>query len=152
MPLRINEQQFAELAAGLVTSSTIERYEWCVGNARLTQALAHRIDTDSALFVEEAWRQWTLVLRTPERSESEILLAALLFVLGQSGVARVEQILTACALATSPQAAWVAALARRLLASRPGETTIQLVDAAEWHIPRSRNSAGDAVLTLPLAA
>lgn len=120
-PLSVDEA--GELAACLLTSSTIERYTHCLSSAEVVSRLAGELRsarTDGRELLRYAWFYRARVLETSRRSEWELPLAALVFVLGQSGVANVDPLLTALSSARQPQLAWLAGLSRRILASRSG--------------------------------
>lgn len=151
MPSGVSENEIAKLAACLITSSTIERYERCVEASTITRDFVERIDTEARLLMREAWRLWSSILRAPERSESEVTLAALLAALGNSAVEDIERLLIACSIATAPQATWVSALARRILNERSSDATVELVQYDTWDIPAEWNTAGEESL-LPAAA
>ena len=64
------------------------------------------------------WFYRARVLETSHRSEWELPLSAIVFVLGHSGIRSVEALLIALSTSQSPQIAWLAGLSRRLWASR----------------------------------
>lgn len=126
------EDEVRELAGCLLTSSTIERYLRCIEASQAVANLTNKLDIapDSGTeLLKYAWFYWTQLLETRTRSEWEIPLAALVYVLADSGTQNAEKLLTACAVSSRPQAAWVAGLARRLLATRRAASTFTMFPA-----------------------
>lgn len=117
----LTEAEGQELAAGLLTCSTIERYtrtlQASTAVTRL-QSLLYSAPTHGTEFLRHAWALWSRVLEMTNRSELELPLAALMCVLGNSGLTGVEKLLIACSISRKPQSSWLAGLARHLLGSR----------------------------------
>lgn len=119
----LTDEEAGELAACLLTSSAIETYQWCLENAQATKRLRAGLysgTVDGKDLLRWSWFHRARTLETPRRSEWELPLALTVFVLGDSGVANVEKLLSALAAAQQPQLAWIAGLSRRILANRRG--------------------------------
>jgi hypothetical protein len=108
-----------ELAACMLTASTIETYSECVEHS----AAAHRIRADIRSgavdgrdLLRWGWFHRSQVCEMPLRSEWEFPLALIVTVLAATGVAGSVQLIEAIATSQAPQSAWLSALSRGLLA------------------------------------
>ena len=117
----LTEDEATELGACLLTSSTIERYWRCLvesSAARRLRAELRSGTTDGKDLLRYGWSFRARVLETPLRSEWEVPLALITFVIGQTGVAGVESLLVALASCDRPQARWLGGISRIILAKR----------------------------------
>jgi len=115
------EEEAGDLAACLLSASAIEIYHRCLEQAGATQRLRAALvagAVDGKDLLRWSWFHRARILETPRRTEWELPLASMLFVLGESGVANVDKLLSALATAQQPQLGWLAGLSRRLLANR----------------------------------
>lgn len=118
-----------DLAGCLLTSSTIERYLRCLETSKAVRYLAVGLDIVPQRGVEllkHAWVYWSQILMASARSESEVPLAALMYVLARTGTPDVDSLLIACAISGKLQGTWIASLARKLLATRRGVSTVKM--------------------------
>jgi hypothetical protein len=124
----LNDDEAGRLAGCLLTSSTIERYLDCLHTSQAVQRLTDLLNSspsEGTVLVRHAWLLWAELLAVRERSESEVSLSALLYVLAHSGSAEAGTLLLACSLSERLQASWISALARKLLANRTESTILR---------------------------
>jgi hypothetical protein len=117
----LTEDEARELAGCLLTSSVIERYVRCLSNSNAAKRIAAELRAgtiDGNELLRYGWLYRALVYETPRRSEWELPLALIVFVLAQTGVRNVDNFLAALNASANPQSAWVAGLSRRMLRSR----------------------------------
>jgi hypothetical protein len=117
----LTEEEAADLAGCLLASSTIDVYVRCLETASASDRLLAELragSVDGKDLVRWGWFFRDRLYETPLRSEWELPLALLTFVLARSGVAGVDELLQGLASSGQRQAAWIAGLSRRLLSQR----------------------------------
>lgn len=150
-PLTENEAQ--ELAAALLTASTIERYERGLRASTAVprlQALFYNSPAYGTEFLRYAWSLWSRLLETPQRSEWELPLAALMCVLANSGMPDAGKLLTACSVSQKPQASWLSGLARQLLRDRSDSVVFEAYTSHGFEaiVQIPRNLSGSSPYTI----
>lgn len=152
-PLRAEEVY--ELAGCILTSSTVERYVRCLENSKAVHRLQSELQMaqlDGAELLAYGWLYRSYVLEALSRSEMEISLAAIMYVLGRSGIVNVDDLLLACLVSQRPQMAWLAGLARILLGQRSSSSVMKarntrILRGAVYRVARSHSGGGDAART-----
>jgi hypothetical protein len=120
----LNAEELGNVAFGLLTSSTLDRYARIAGEAAARVWPA--VEPSSEQWVAVTTRAallWGDVLGSKVREPAEVELAVLLTMLARTDVTGVDELLTTIALSSAPQARWPAALARHLWKSRNGVTS-----------------------------
>ena len=124
--LMFEQNEVAETAFWLLTSSSVERY------VRMAKQAAWRIQSHHQFVIHpERMRQlvtlarnrWECLLGSTQRDTPEVELAILLCMLAQNAAPEVDGLLLAVAIVDRPGVAWIAALARRLLQERASNHT-----------------------------
>lgn len=124
----VGREDLGTAAFQLLASSTADRYADAAERVASDLSLVESIKRRSELletWLDRAKVLWREVLAAPgQRSESEIELALLLVVLNVTASDHAKEFLRTVAVSDRPSAAWLAALARRLLGKRSESETI----------------------------
>jgi hypothetical protein len=113
--------ELSDAAYALLTASSLGRYiqvaKQVASRSKLRHSLASQPERISRL-VSEARHAWRGVLATSERDVFEWELGILLPILAQTAVPEIDGLLRAISLSERQNAAWLGALARRLVHER----------------------------------
>lgn len=146
--LMFDQNEVAETAFWLLTSSSVDRY------VRMAKQAALRIQSRHQFVIHPqrirqlitvARERWEYLLGSAQRDTPEVELAVLLCMLAQTAAPEVDGLLFAMAIVDRSAVAWIAALARRLLQDRASNHTE--VSLQWWTlITHSITSSGFSVL------
>ena len=127
------EQELAEAAFDLLTSTSVDRYVRMAKQAAQRSKLSDRLRVEPTIIPEmlqHAKGLWRTLRGSTQRDVPEVELAILLALLAETGLRDIDSLLVDLSLVDSPTVAWIGALARRLLHARPRNAILPIAQHA----------------------
>lgn len=121
----LHEEQLAISAAKLLSTSNVARYTNLAMRLADQWRPALRLESDLNLVLRRSRDLWKTVVGSTMREPAEIELAILLASVRRVSATEVDAQLAAIARSTRPAAAWLAGMARNLIAARPSNLEVR---------------------------